>query len=152
MIEGKAESAPVLVSRSLARLYEYWSGRRRGRDLPSRADIDPLDFPYVLGNVVLVDVLRDPLSFRYRLIGVNLVQRDGWDLTGKTVDEIPEPEYRRHIRGVFEKIVAERRPVSGMRDLFVDGRVRRYEALSLPLSNDGRSVTMILAATEYVGA
>jgi len=35
------------------------------RRFPARADIDPLDFGYVLGHVMLLDVLRDPLRFRY---------------------------------------------------------------------------------------
>jgi hypothetical protein len=37
-----------------------------------------------------------------------------------------------------------------VRDLFVDGRTRQYEALSLPLSDDGQEINMLLIATEYV--
>jgi hypothetical protein len=37
-----------------------------------------------------------------------------------------------------------------VRDLFVDGRTRRYEALSLPLSDDGARINMLLVATEYL--
>lgn len=27
----------------IAAFYDYWDGKRRGRDMPARADIDPLE-------------------------------------------------------------------------------------------------------------
>jgi hypothetical protein len=141
---------PALSHRNLIRLYDYWDERRSGRAFPARRDVDPLEFAYVLGNVVLIDVLYQPLRFRYRLVGVNLVRRDGFDMTGKMVDEFPEPEFRQHLIAVFSTVVESGRPLRGVRDLFVDGRTRQYEALSLPLSDDGQEINMLLIATEYV--
>jgi hypothetical protein len=56
-----------IEDRRLAQLYDYWLSRKGSRRFPSRGDIDPLDFRYVLGHVMLVDVLRDPVRFRVRL-------------------------------------------------------------------------------------
>jgi hypothetical protein len=60
---------------SLRRLYSYWSDRRGARLAPSRHDIDPMDFRYLRGNIMIVDVLRDPLRFRVRLHGTEMVRR-----------------------------------------------------------------------------
>ena len=35
----------------LQQLFDYWSAKRGGREMPSRADIDPLDLAFVIGNV-----------------------------------------------------------------------------------------------------
>jgi hypothetical protein len=68
--------APVQITRPAAadicdprlrRLYEYWLAKKGQRRFPSRRDIDPVDFPYVLGHVILFDVMRGPLCFRVRV-------------------------------------------------------------------------------------
>ena len=48
------------------------------------------------------------------------------------------------------QLFGRRLAVKFVRDLFVDGRTRRYEALRLPLSSDGGTIDMILSATEYL--
>ena len=54
----------------LQQLYDYWSVKRGERKMPSRADIDPLDMTFVMGNVILVDVIAgEPPGFRIRLHG-----------------------------------------------------------------------------------
>ena len=56
--------------------------------LPSRADIEPLDIPDLLPQVVLLDVVRDPWNFRFRLIGTNVVYHLNKDWTGSWFTEI----------------------------------------------------------------
>src|SRR5438105_96090 len=48
----------------LRRLYEFWLQRKGGRRFPSRRDIDPVEIRYVLGWVMLIDAMRDPVQFR----------------------------------------------------------------------------------------
>ena len=58
------------------RLYEYWSEKRGDRGRAGACCIDPLDMIFVVGNVILVDVLDEtPPRFRIRLHGTNLSQR-----------------------------------------------------------------------------
>ena len=79
-----------IVNPKLQRLYEYWVAKRGDRGLPARADIDPLDMTFVVGNVILVDVSTGtPPRFRIRLHGTTLAQRVGYELTGKMLDELP---------------------------------------------------------------
>src|SRR5262245_66067533 len=91
----------------LRRLLAYWTERCAGRAMPTRADIDPLDFAYILGNVVLLGVERGPphesLRFRVRLQGTEIVQRLGFDLTGRALDELAMPGFR----ALIDKAVVE---------------------------------------------
>ncbi|MBI3708459.1 MAG: PAS domain-containing protein [Proteobacteria bacterium] len=133
----------------LRRLYEYWDARRAGRACPARQEIDPLDLKYAIGHLMLIDVLRDPLQFRYRLIGTHVTQRMGCDLTGKTVDEVPDPAYREQIRKSFGAVVESGRPSLSHYERPIRGQPRRFEVLRLPLSDDGATVNMLLVAAMY---
>ena len=50
--------------------------------MPSKADMDPVEIPEFLSNVILVDVFYEPLWFRYRLVGTDSVKKRGFDPTG----------------------------------------------------------------------
>lgn len=149
-VDPGEDTAPALRDRRIARLYAYWCARRGERPLPARADLDPADFAYILGNVVLVEVHREPLRLRYRLHGVNLVARDGYDMTGRWLHDHPEPEYRVRIEQTYGEVARSGRLAHGIRDIVVDGRTRRYETLVLPLGRDGATVDMILGAQVYL--
>ena|SRR5689334_10833774 len=133
----------------LRRLYDYWSTCRGQRRWPARRDIDPLEFRYVLGNVMLLDVLADPLRFRVRLHGDNMARRAGYDLTGKLLDELPITDYRTYVTERCKALIDTGEPTVVRRDRVLDNRTRRYEALWLPFSDDGRRITMLLCALIY---
>ena len=133
----------------LRRFYDYWRGKRGGRPMPARRDLDPLDFPYVLGNLMLIDVLSDPQRFCVRLHGTNVVARMHYDMTGKLMDEVPRPEWRAYVLERCRGLVASGEPLLLTNDLMLDGWTSRYEALWLPLSDDGKRVTMLVCAMIY---
>lgn len=133
-----------IVHPNLQRLYAYWEERRAGRTFPSRADISPQDFAFVLGDLSLIDVLYDPLRFRIRLQGSNTVMRLGYELTGRFADDIPDPEYRRLTLNTYRRVVEGRRPIREVREQTLDRKVHRYEAIWLPLAADGATVDMIM--------
>jgi hypothetical protein len=127
------------------RLYEDWLGRRRERAMPSRRDFDVLGLGYILGDLNLFDVLYDPLRFRFRVHGTNAVGRLGFDLTGKTVDDYPDAEYRNMVNGYYATVVETKAPKRVLRDPYhLRSRVLRWEGLILPLSADGESVNMLM--------
>lgn len=133
----------------LHRLFEYWSARKGERRFPARRDIDPLDLRYLLGNIMLVDVLREPLRFRVRLHGDNLVRRADYDLTGKMLADLPISDYRTYVIGRCTGLVDTGEPLAVQHDRVLDGRSRRYEALWLPFSENDADVTMLLCALIY---
>jgi hypothetical protein len=130
-------------------LFLYWDGKRRGRRWPARGDLDPLDFPYVLGWVALVDVDREPLRFRYRLMGVLLVERFGFDMTGRSLEEFPQPQFRRFLEEVWSDTVQRAAPTHQFHDMLVDGHRRDFETLRLPLASDGETIDMLIIASVH---
>jgi hypothetical protein len=133
----------------LQRLYDYWRERRNGGRYPRRCDIDPLDFAYLLGNVMLVDVLRNPLRFRMRVHGSEMTRRAHYDLTGKFLDELPIAEYRNYVIGRCTKLVETGEPALVNGERVLDGRRHRYEAVWMPLSENGSDVSMLLCGLVY---
>ena len=135
----------------LQRLNGYWSTKKGQRKMPSRADIDVLDLRYVLGNIMLVDVIEgSPPRFRIRLHGSNLSERAGYELTGKMLDELPESEFRKQVRERWIEVATTGEPRHCDRNLHVfDSRSYHYESIVLPLSADGETVNMELVALIY---
>jgi hypothetical protein len=143
-------SAPSISHPKLQQLYAYWDAKRGARSMPARADIDPLDMMFVIGNIILVDVLAEtPLRFRIRLHGTNLVQRVGYELTGKMLDDLPVNDFRRLAQQSFTEAVITAAPLTGYRDRVIDGRLARYETVILPMSGDGERVDMLLIGLIY---
>src|SRR5947207_671126 len=67
----------------------YWLRIRGGRLMPSRADLDPVAIPDLLPCVMLIDVLREPLDFRFRLLGSKHDRRLGDNYRGRLLSELP---------------------------------------------------------------
>jgi len=140
----------AIVNPRSRRLYRYWCERRGERRFPSRADIDPLDLAFLLGNLILIDVIdSEPPGFFIRLHGTNLVQRAGYELTGKMLNELPLTEFRRLAMQTFSLVARTGEPFRGHRDRVLDGKFHRYETLMLPLSRDGERVGMLLVGLIY---
>lgn len=136
----------VIHAPALQRLHQDWEDRRRGRTFPARTDFAPDDLRYVLGDLALIDVLRAPLQFRYRLHPTNMATRLGADLTGKLIDEIADRRHFLLARAHCEEVVTSRRPVVKDRHgVKTDHRVWNCEVLALPLSTDGAEIDMLMA-------
>jgi hypothetical protein len=133
------------------RLYDDWEARRRGRLFPARADFDPLELRYIIGNLSLLDVLRGPLRFRYRVHATNMAQWLGFDLTGKEIDASPDPERGARIKGHFSAVVEHGQPIVQRNEWHGENRrTLRHEALVLPLSRDGTTIDMLLSAVSAI--
>jgi hypothetical protein len=138
-----------IIDPLLRRLFDYWTAQRGERAMPARADIDPVDMRFILGSLLIADVLREPLRFFVRLHGTELVRRAGYELSGKMLDELPQPQFRALTHRSFAKAVETRAPFHAIRDRVLDGRSARYEVLILPLSRDGKAVDMLLVGIRY---
>lgn len=141
------ELAGSIKSPRLRRLLDDWTRWRGERLMPSRGDFLPEDIRYVLGHVILHEVAtREPLRFRYRLIGSLVVARRGFDFTGRYLDEHPSADVREVVTTINERVTREKRPLLWRLDVNdIDHRMRHCEVLSLPLSADGVDVDIILA-------
>jgi hypothetical protein len=128
----------------LLRLLEYWRRKRGTRTFPRRADLDPLDFGFMLDRVALTEVHEDPHRYRLRVVGSWWAALVGFESTGMWVDEWPLVNQRKLIADTYEAVIAGRRPLRAVRDAWVDDKNLSYEILLLPLSEDGERISMIV--------
>ncbi|HUA54026.1 MAG TPA: PAS domain-containing protein [Candidatus Sulfotelmatobacter sp.] len=158
MTDGWA-SAPIdgddlgLANDALRRLYADWRARLRGRLMPARRDFDILDLKYIVGDLQLLQVERDPLRFRFRVHATNATARIGFDLTGRTVDDYPDPEYRAMVHNLYAGVVEARRPRRVMQASYeLPSVILRWEGVILPLSDDGETVNMLMVGLHLLDA
>lgn len=147
-MEEEAALRAVFTPR-LARLYDYWLEKRGDRLCPGRCDIDPLDLRWILGHLCLLEHLPDGDEFRFRLYGVHFVQKEGMDLTGKLMSDHPDRVHAARVNRLLRHIRRNARPWAGHEQSTIAGRPWSYTSLMLPLAADGRTVDMILVATEF---
>src|ERR1700761_8501869 len=71
---------------SIEALHRYWSSRAGGA-APQRQDIDPADIKPLLPFLYIVRYERDPFRVRYILTGTEVDRWNGFNLTGRCIDE-----------------------------------------------------------------
>jgi hypothetical protein len=134
-------------------VYHYWSRKRRGRAMPSPAEIALTELPEaVQPNVMLLEVVATEAAprFRYLKVGSVFWRAGGADPSGRFVDDVlPRTAgYRDYIVGIYHEMAMRRRPMytenvfilsHGHSDPMATKRV------SLPLSYDGKAVHAVLA-------
>ena len=128
----------------LGKALAYWQSKRRGRSVPARSDIDPVEIPALLPNIQLIEVVSDG-SFRYRLVGTALVDAFGRDYTGGYVGKLIDTRRAETLIEHHQRVCAERKPVfARSRYLTTKDIDLVANRLYLPLSEDGLDVNMIL--------
>jgi hypothetical protein len=135
----------------MRRLYRYWQSKCDAHAMPARADIDPVDFPWALGNVCLIELEREPPRLRYRLVGTRLLRPADADLTGRFVDDIPSPELRELVRRHLTEAAATAAPNLYRMTVTNEYGPHGYVRLALPLRGADGKVAMILTMAEPVG-
>lgn len=136
--------------RNLLAAYEYWDGKRQGRVMPSRADLDPRDIPRLLPSIILIDVQKPDNRLKVRLAGTLVVEVYGSDYTGRYLDEIYFGVQRDKVLEDYNRPVVTREPYcTDHRFHNVNDIVYDTERIILPLSDDGESVAMLLAVLSF---
>lgn len=134
----------------LPRLFDYWLGKRGNRRAPSRGNIRPMEIPALLPIVHLIDVQEDPLAFRHRLVGTEIVESVGRDVTGMLVDEALYGEATKQVFDGLAAVAWEVRPYRRLARLdYTDRPWLAMEALEMPLLDDDGRVNMILRGASH---
>jgi hypothetical protein len=134
----------------LTGLYGFWEARRGTRAMPCRADFRPEDMLPFLGYIILVDVEEAPRRFRFRLIGTEIVTSYGIELTGRYTDAVQPPSYRTMVERHYARAADLARPVAHrMSFTEAPGKIHELVRLSLPLSEDGVRVNMLMLASVF---
>ena len=134
----------------------WQAGQTTPEHLPLRSAFDPLMLRRFLGNLLIADIERAaPASpamagdtrFRYRLIGTEVAQMSGRDMTNQRFEDIYDPAALGEMRYCFGWVADNRRPAR------VFGNFRHanraflgFEALFLPVATDDPAL-----ATQIIG-
>ncbi len=134
---GLALRPEELVSPVLRAGLAHWRKLAAGRPMPRRRDLDPLDIPHLLPHVMLKDIRRAPMDFRYRLVGSTVRQHSQADYTGRWMSAIPHQGRTSVVWRVCAWVAERGRPLL-LRPPY-DGPQRDFlwaEAAVLPLAGD----------------
>ena len=130
----------------LRRLLDYWRAKCGDRRFPRRADIDPIDFSFMLERIALTEVHLGERRFRLRVVGSWWSGLVGFESTGMWMDDWPHANQRQLTVDTYDSLIAARRPLVAVRRAWVDDRKLDYEIMLLPLSEDGDRISMIMTA------
>lgn len=132
-------------------LYQYWNDKRGDRIFPSWQDIDLLDLWRIASTLIVKDVIDGGADFRNRYWGTLIVERAGFDASGKTHLEIyknqplgPQMDnYQQVVTNKCANIVYRNSSFIENRDFIV------YTSLNLPLGRTDNAVEHIISVIDY---
>jgi hypothetical protein len=124
--------------------WNYWNQKRGARRMPSRKDIDPVEIPRLLSSTALVDVLRDPLDFRFRLLGTAIDNISSKNMRGVRFSELPYLNEGNKGWTDYAYVARTGQPLTTDRPYIGKNKmvVRLTDSL-FPLSDDGETVNMV---------
>jgi hypothetical protein len=131
---------------------EYWLSICPADRLPGRQHVDPVEIKPLLPNIWMLDVHRDPLRFKYRLVGSRIVDFYGWDPTGKWVDEAFE-RFNGSLRERDAMELVESgspRWRRGKPELVYDKDFTTLERIYLPLATNGVDIDIAFCITVFI--
>lgn len=147
-----SSNLPRIESALHEEAFTYWMSKREGGGVPLRKNIDPGEIPALLDHVIILDVLREPLDFRYRLIGDSVQANVRRGLKGGTMRNLPGKGPDSAVFKGLKKVVETGIPRYGRAPY--EGPLTEVDAvfdLLLPFSEDGKSVSHILVVAEFHG-
>jgi hypothetical protein len=127
-------------------LFDLWEGLRDGRPYPERNDFALSSLAFLLGNLMLIDVLGHPQRLRFRLVGTDIVKRLGVDPTGQWLEDPAEGSCLAALHAAITSALALGRPCMALRDAMPDHRACRFEMLIAPLADATGAINMLIAA------
>ena len=130
----------------------YWNSKRGVHRLPARTDFDPLiEVPSLAPHMMLKDVQREPLDFRYRLIGTAIRHHLSRDYTGRWMRTISGQGPGNPLWAYHERAVETRAPVF-LRPAYLGPHKEflRVESVLLPLAADNERVDMLMVVVDFL--
>jgi len=100
----------TLSKDSWEELYRYWQGKHVDGRPPARADLDPItEIPRFLSNLMIVDI--EAGGYKYRVVGSDITERFGGELTGRPVGSSSMPaNIKAEWRNALDLVCGEQKP------------------------------------------
>lgn len=134
----------------------YWTAKRGARTMPPRAQIVPADLKEHLGWLCFVEALPDYSDFRFRLIGSRVAEYFLADATGQTVREAYAAAKAGRVATdsvlwILRTTCLARVPmrVTGGGGEWRGHFYPDYDALYLPLSENGETANMVMCSFTF---
>ena len=147
--------ATDLVNDHLIKAHKVWQELADRRFAPTRKEIVPSRFKFALSTLFLVDVVDGGADFRLSLAGETVIRFLGSEFKpGKLLTQVSPSPFRERSCRFFQRCVETKAPVGlgPVRTLHVEHSYFYNEAIVLPLSDDGQSVTGILGVIHLSAA
>ncbi len=91
--------------------FDHWASLERDNPLPKRSSFDPSELPpHLLPHIVMLEVSTEPLDFRYRVIGDQVLRYLSNNHTGEWVSNIAHQAAPRPLFKTLADIVSRREP------------------------------------------
>ena len=112
--------------------------------------MDPGDIKACLPYLLVSEVFGEPFDLRVRLAGTAIVESYGYDPTGTTLRGFPHPLAYGAWLPLYVKVIKGKRPVFGryVAEIGPD-EIFRVDAVTMPLSQDGRSVDRVIELEDW---
>lgn len=136
-------------------LLNYWTRARQANqtEVPSRSQIDLDEFGRLQRGVILFDLvgqdLEKPQTYRFRRIGHVFKNTAAGYQLGETLQSIQEEDERRSLLLLFSQVVQKRTPQLSGGSTSLGDEMYLYERVTLPLSDTGTHIDMILTSTVF---
>jgi len=138
---------PIIVD-----AFHFWNSRRRGRLVPERRDIDPVEIPrHLFPHLALIEIHDQGSRVRFRLLGEELIERFGRNRIGVFFDDFISGSYLEYTKSYYRDLYRLRCPVfSASRFRSVSGWECLTKRLVMPLTTGSDEVTMAFAAQIFM--
>jgi hypothetical protein len=128
--------------------YDYWDGKRRGRAMPARADLDPVEMVSWLKCIQIIEVFHNPRRLKYRLVGELEVESRGFNPTGRWVEDGFIGLSKDDVLHNYNAVIDGRGLLYDWGEYVCGGGYLRWqETIFLPLSSDGDTIDRVITYT-----
>ena len=112
----------------------YWQSLRQDGEIPQARLVNPGKIKELLPDLIIFEVLEDG-TIRYRLTGTHVMERTGFEPTGKSLQELAKPEFGEVLAFAFQGVVGFRIGiVAHFTNYYRGGIPGRMEVVMLPLA------------------
>jgi hypothetical protein len=131
-------------------VHAYWLTLGNRGSVPLRQNFSPKAIPRLLPFVILIDVVKEPRDFRFRVVGTAFSRAVAQDVTGRCIGEVFPADYRDEVFERWNAVVEHGGPSWGSGEMWAKERdFLRWQGVALPLHSDNREVNQLLGAAVF---
>lgn len=117
---------------------DYWRNLPQVDGVADTMVVDPLALKPALGSIILLDVVDQGRDFHYSLYGSRIAQVSGFDMTGKSLSDLPtETPIQMFFCAGYLGVVRHRQPLFTIHNAPENIMIGKWHRLQLPLGKDG---------------